>query len=265
MHEAGEVPDPRDVRVARPKAENTTAPASSSPVSLLSRLRHRGPRPVLTAPVAETGPVTHEVLDRLPQPQPVRCLRAALVSTGVLPERDELLIRFEQWIHRVVEGGQDPADGQVVKAFTAWFHLRRLRRRTLSTASPDHRRPLQLHEVRDPGAIRLLAWLRRRGATPATCTQSDSEQWPSSQESGSYAIRNFVVRALRHGHAHNITAPAHTRRTTALMGLAGELPAVVLGDLLGIHISTATVWSQEPGNTRPGYAAEVAWREPGKN
>ncbi|MFD0337222.1 hypothetical protein ACFVH0_00750 [Streptomyces sp. NPDC127117] len=42
---------------------------------------------------------------------------------------------------------------------------------------------------------------------------------------------------------------------------AGELPAAVLSDLLGIHIGTATLWSQESGNTHPGYAAETARRE----
>ncbi|MGW2564152.1 hypothetical protein ACWCXB_34065 [Streptomyces sp. NPDC001514] len=381
----------------RPELEPiVTALASSSPASLLTRLRHRGPRLVLTALAAETGPVTHEVLDRLPQPQSVRYLRAALVSTGVLPERDELLIRFEQWINRVVEEVQDPAERQVVKAFTAWFYLRRLRRRS------PRRRPTTTSlyscmrfEIR--AAIRLLAWLRQRGATLATCTQSDIDQWLSSQESGKYTIRNFVVWAVRRGHARNITAPTHTSsrgqemlgevdqrwdlsrrllhdttiattdrvagclvllygqprtrivalttshvtkthdgvqlrlgpkplempeplaglvlklvrtrqghavvghtdrtpwlfpgalpgrpmngvsltarlnrmgikaragRNTALMELAGELPAVVLSDLLGIHISTATLWSQESGNTRPGYAAEVAQRELGKN
>lgn len=49
------------------------------------------------------------------------------------------------------------------------------------------------------------------------------------------------------------------------MELAGELPAVVLSGLLGIHINTATLWAQEAGNTRPGYAAEVARRELRKN
>ncbi|WP_405658450.1 hypothetical protein OG379_01550 [Streptomyces sp. NBC_01166] len=58
---------------------------------------------------------------------------------------------------------------------------------------------------------------------------------------------------------------ARPGRNTALMELAGELPAVVLSGLLGIHVSTATLWAQETGNTRPGYTAEVARRELRKN
>ncbi|WP_411119938.1 hypothetical protein [Streptomyces sp. 058-1L] len=47
--------------------------------------------------------------------------------------------------------------------------------------------------------------------------------------------------------------------------MADELAAVVLNGLLGIHINTATSWAQDAGNTRPGYATEVARREPRKN
>ncbi|WP_327031730.1 hypothetical protein [Micromonospora ureilytica] len=51
---------------------------------------------------------------------------------------------------------------------------------------------------------------------------------------------------------------ARLGRNTALMDLAAQLPAAVLSQLLGLHITTATEWTQEAGNTRPAYAAEVA-------
>ncbi|MFC9472696.1 hypothetical protein ACFTS5_10910 [Nocardia sp. NPDC056952] len=49
-------------------------------------------------------------------------------------------------------------------------------------------------------------------------------------------------------------------RSTALIQLAAQLPAVVLGNLLGLHIQTATRWTQAAGNTRPAYAADVSRR-----
>ncbi|MFD5467497.1 hypothetical protein ACFWIQ_32455 [Kitasatospora sp. NPDC127059] len=49
-------------------------------------------------------------------------------------------------------------------------------------------------------------------------------------------------------------------RSTALLDPAAERPASVLSDLLGINLRTAPDWSQEAGNTRPDYAAEVARR-----
>lgn len=49
-------------------------------------------------------------------------------------------------------------------------------------------------------------------------------------------------------------------RNTALIALAGELPAVVLAKLLGFSVKRAVVWNAEAGNTYPGYAAAVARR-----
>ena len=57
--------------------------------------------------------------------------------------------------------------------------------------------------------------------------------------------------------------PPRASRNTALMGLAAEIPAKVLGDLLGISLKTAINWSEEAGNTRLTYAADVVRRPPG--
>ncbi|WP_329402957.1 hypothetical protein OG523_01625 [Streptomyces virginiae] len=61
---------------------------------------------------------------------------------------------------------------------------------------------------------------------------------------------------------NRIGVRARAGRNTALIELAGEL---VLSGLLGIHINTATLGAQEAGNSRPGYAPEVARRELRKN
>jgi transposase len=45
------------------------------------------------------------------------------------------------------------------------------------------------------------------------------------------------------------------------MDLAAQVPAVVLSELLGIHINTATAWTQQ-AQTGAAYAAEVARRGP---
>lgn len=49
-------------------------------------------------------------------------------------------------------------------------------------------------------------------------------------------------------------------RSTALFGLAGELPAVLLSRLLGIHISVAVQWQQASSGDWARYAAEVSGR-----
>lgn len=59
----------------------------------------------------------------------------------------------------------------------------------------------------------------------------------------------------------DIEIPATLGRNTALMELAGDMPAAVISSLLGISVNRATRWNQDAGNTRLGYAAEVSRRE----
>ncbi|MET8706222.1 hypothetical protein [Streptomyces californicus] len=60
------------------------------------------------------------------------------------------------------------------------------------------------------------------------------------------------------GRLGRLGIPTRAGRATALVDLAGQLPSVVLSRLLGLNLNTATLWSQEAGNTRPSYAAQVA-------
>lgn len=51
-------------------------------------------------------------------------------------------------------------------------------------------------------------------------------------------------------------------RTTALFGLATELPAAVLARLLGIHINVAVTWQQAAAGDWTNYAADYSRRTP---
>jgi hypothetical protein len=57
-----------------------------------------------------------------------------------------------------------------------------------------------------------------------------------------------------------ISVPVTIGRNTALMELAGEMPAAITSGLLGISIDRATRWTHDAGNIRSGYAAEIARR-----
>lgn len=331
--------------------------------------------------------MTHTTLDQLPPSRAVTHLRAVLVSTGVLPERDEYLLDLERWIPRALQPVRDAEDRRLLQSFATWTHLRRLRRHS-------SRRPLSYLQARNvkrdlQACITLLTWLREQGKTLATSIQSDIGRWLSFARTDAYDTRGFVAWCVRARHAHDIEVPACSRRdgspeqldpgerwqisrrllhdtnvaasdrvagcllllygkpvaqiitlttadvaeaghgiqltlgtrpldiseplgsllrelardrrgyasvghsdanpwlfpggrpitarqltirlnkigvrpragrTTALMDLAGGLPTVVLSRLLGISIKSATAWSQAAGNTRPGYAAEVARR-----
>ena len=55
--------------------------------------------------------------------------------------------------------------------------------------------------------------------------------------------------------------PAQSR-TTALFGLATELPAAVLARLLGIHIKVAVAWQRASAGDWTTYAADYSHRKP---
>ena len=55
---------------------------------------------------------------------------------------------------------------------------------------------------------------------------------------------------------------AKEERSTALFALAGELPAALLAQMLGIHITVAVTWQRAAAGDWTNYAAEYARREP---
>jgi hypothetical protein len=55
--------------------------------------------------LARTGdPITHELLDDLPQTQALHYVREVLVSSGVLPARNEHLERLAPWLENLLAG-----------------------------------------------------------------------------------------------------------------------------------------------------------------
>lgn len=55
---------------------------------------------------------------------------------------------------------------------------------------------------------------------------------------------------------------AQTGRRAALLGLAAQLPAAVLADLLGLHETTAAKWIHQAGGDWTSYAAELSRSHP---
>ncbi|MGW9205657.1 hypothetical protein ACWGR4_01535 [Embleya sp. NPDC055664] len=334
-----------------------------------------------------TGPVTHQVLDKLGSATAATRLRVVLVEAGVLPARDEWLISLETSAEARIKRVTDPEHRKILQSFAAWHPLRRLR--TIAG-----RRPLtqdQVHYAVNSltTAASLLNWLTDRGQTLLTCTQHDIDDWlPNDQFSRS---RGFVTWAVQRRHATAIeirrfdnapvrdVLPEHDQRwdlarrllnddsipvadrvagslvllyaqrvvhitqlttkhvavtdagvelrlgetpillptalgdllvrlvedrrgatatapddavwlypgtrlgrsiarsdlttrllelgisptlgrNTALMEMAAEMPAAVITRMLGISLDRATRWTQDAGNTRPGYAAQLARR-----
>ena len=63
--------------------------------------------PVLSDLAACRMPLTHEALDELTDNQPLAHLRQTLVTVGALPESDELMVRLENALTRLLAARDD--------------------------------------------------------------------------------------------------------------------------------------------------------------
>jgi hypothetical protein len=111
-------------------------------------------------------------------------------------------------------------------------------------------------EVPEPLATQIRDLVcRRRGHAAIGHTDDTPWLFPGGRAGQPISAARLQVRLTRLG------IPARAGRAAALMDLAAQLPAVVLSKLLGISLGAATGWNQAAGNTRAGYAAEVARRQ----
>jgi hypothetical protein len=173
-------------------------------------------------------PITHDLLDDLPQTQSLRYVREVLVSSGVLRARNEHLERLAPWLEHLLHD-KPTHHARLIRPFTHWFVLRRARRaaarRTFTRGSADFARA----RIRDQDEPR---WTLGRLGTSA------SWLFPGQSPARPAVDILFGVRLHRYG------IDAHAGRNTARLALAADLPASVLADLTGISISTAERWSQ---------------------
>ena len=134
---------------------------------LLGLLRADGGSARLLGGLARTGdPITHDLLDELPQTQALRYVRDMLVSSGVLPARNEHLERLAPWLEHLLHD-KPTHHARLIRPFAHWFVLRRARRaatrRTFTRGSADFARPWTSSSA--SGSI-AMASTPMPGATP---------------------------------------------------------------------------------------------------
>ena len=163
--------------------------------------------------LARTGnPITHDLLDDLPQTQALHYVREVLVNSGVLPARNEHLERLAPWLEHLLH--DKPAHhARLIRSFAHWFVLRRARRiatrRTFTRGSADFAR------TRILAALDLLSWLDHRGQGLNDLTQADLDQWPTDGATTSRAVRYFLQWARTRGLAGDLAVPLPPRQEPA--------------------------------------------------
>ncbi|GAA4031324.1 hypothetical protein GCM10022232_91600 [Streptomyces plumbiresistens] len=66
-------------------------------------------------------------------------------------------------------------------------------------------------------AIQLVAWLRARSTSLATCTQHDIDDWLATDIWVRYLARTFLVWSVRNRHAHRVLIQIPPKRSLLLV------------------------------------------------
>lgn len=119
--------------------------------------------------------LTHEAFHTLQPWRAAAHLRELLTACGVLPMIDKQICAFERWLIDHLAGITDPEHARLIRRFTTWDVLPRLRARA-------ERKPLTAASRRGFSAqvnhaTQFLGWLTERDLTPGTCGQADIDAW----------------------------------------------------------------------------------------
>jgi hypothetical protein len=225
--------------------------AARQPYSALNWLRNGAGAAVLAEVAAGRLALTHEALDAHPRPRAADYLRRMLTAHGVLPERDEDLLRAERWVADLLARIQRPADQQLVRTYATWRVLRRLRRRAAHNPrprTPTHHAKLQLR-----AAVGLLDWLAEHGLVLADTGQADIDAWLAAGPTA-YQSRDFLVWAAQHGHSRHLSVPAPPRRSG--VALADQARWELVARLL--HDDTLELTDRVAGSLVLLYAQQLS-------
>ncbi|MET9694237.1 hypothetical protein ABZY81_38435 [Streptomyces sp. NPDC006514] len=148
---------------------------ADNPYPVLSWL-HRSQAARLLAHLAgHDSPISHELLDNLPQNAPTRHVRGLLITAGVLPRRHEHLAHLEHWITHTMPALLAPHHTPVIRPFAEWHVLRDARRRTTRNRYSVGAAKADVTEIRT--AIAFLTWLDSHQTSLAAADQPLFEQW----------------------------------------------------------------------------------------
>jgi hypothetical protein len=150
--------------------------------------------------------ITHQTLDELPTGKTVEHLRSILIAAGILPTRDEHMIRLEHWVDATIAERADPDDQHLLRRYALWHMLRRLRHRTRGADTTHNQYVLVRQHLR--AAIGFLDWLAAQGLSLADARQGNLDEWTAGNNA---TLRRETRHFLRWANKQKLTtldAPA---------------------------------------------------------
>ena len=186
---------------ARLKVVRDVLVSTSRPRSILGNWDRIESLALLAKLAREPDQLTHEILDTEGNRFSVNYLRALLVATGVLPERDEQAARLRRFAAAVIDEVADARQRQVLSRYARWHVVARAqpdRHGQLSPAVADRCR----QEVR--AAQRFLAHVAAHGRAVDDCTQADLDHWLSTRRDRRIRFPRWL---LDNGHLPGLVLP----------------------------------------------------------
>ncbi|MEU0650491.1 hypothetical protein [Streptomyces umbrinus] len=147
--------------------------SATSPRSVINWLSRSGCQ-LLASLAAGQAEITHDLLDDLPQDHDTRAVRNLLITTQVLPSRDEFLARLEIWLRQALE----PLPShhlRIIRPFAEWAIVRDARRRSFRSRYRESSATADRGKIRT--AIEFMAWLDASDLALSNLAQSHFDLW----------------------------------------------------------------------------------------
>ncbi len=191
-----------------------TACLKADPGRVLSTFRYKTTVALLQRLLTKPGQLDHTVVDQAGPEAKTRAVRAFLVEYGLLPQRDEILARFEIWITRAADTIPALRERHAFVQFARWRHLRVLRQQDshVRNVQADNRR----NELRD--VIHFLSWAGKHGESLASVTQSHVDRWLTEGPISRRLIHSFLTWARRNHYCTRLVVPSIPRSQLNVTG-----------------------------------------------
>jgi hypothetical protein len=175
--------------------------ATQRPRSILNNWDRIESLTLLARLACQCDELSHELLDAEGDRFSVGYLRALLVATGVLPDRDEHATRLRRFAAAVIDEVADPRHQQTLGRYARWHVIARAkpdRHGRLNATITDRCR----QAIR--AAKRFLDHLAGRGRTVDDCTQADLDSWLTTRHATRIRFPRWL---LDSGHLPGLALP----------------------------------------------------------
>lgn len=156
----------------------------------------------------------HATFTDHPAPRRVAFLRELCVEHGLLSPIALDIERFQTWLEEKTSKSH-PDDARLIIQYGRWVHLNRMQ--YLSERGRLKKGTFLSAKQSTTVALDFLSYLRARGATPASCSQADIDQWLIGGPTTRSLARGFVRWAIRHRHIPHVEFPYRLAKSTPVI------------------------------------------------